>query len=94
MRFRCANRISIFLRSRRDVSKPLVPESDRVTSRACSCSFGYQALRRAALPRGGLEPIRQLPHIGPALGGGTLLSFLLLGFDTDFGKAVLFEKAI
>ena len=36
MRFRCANRISIFLRSRRDVSKPSVPASDRATSRACS----------------------------------------------------------
>jgi hypothetical protein len=34
MRFRCANRISIFLRSRRDVSKPSVPASDRATSRA------------------------------------------------------------
>src|SRR5260370_11830061 len=30
MRFRCANRISIFLRSRRDVSKPSVPANDRV----------------------------------------------------------------
>ena len=37
MRFRCANRISIFLRSRRDVSKPSVPANDRATSRACSC---------------------------------------------------------
>src|SRR4029078_10410257 len=36
MRFKCANRISIFLRSRRDVSKPLVPANDRATSRACS----------------------------------------------------------
>jgi hypothetical protein len=36
MRFRCANRISIFLRSRRDCSKPSVPASDRATSRACS----------------------------------------------------------
>jgi hypothetical protein len=36
MRFRCANRISIFLRSRRDVSKPSVPANDRATSRACS----------------------------------------------------------
>jgi hypothetical protein len=37
MRFKCANRISIFLRSRRDVSKPSVPASDRATSRAYSC---------------------------------------------------------
>ena len=37
MRFRCANRISIFLRSRRDCSKPSVPANDRATSRACSC---------------------------------------------------------
>jgi hypothetical protein len=36
MRFRCANRISIFLRSRRDCSKPSVPANDRATSRACS----------------------------------------------------------
>jgi hypothetical protein len=35
--FRCANRISIFLRSHRDVSKPSVPANDRATSRACSC---------------------------------------------------------
>jgi hypothetical protein len=37
MRFRCANRISIFLRLRRDVSKPSVPANDRAMSRACSC---------------------------------------------------------
>ena len=36
IRFKCANRISIVLRSRRDVSKPSVPASDRATSRACS----------------------------------------------------------
>jgi hypothetical protein len=36
MRFKCANRISIFLRSRRDCSKPSVPANDRETSRACS----------------------------------------------------------
>src|SRR6195256_6233530 len=36
MRFRCANRISIFFRSRRDCSKPSVPANDRATSRACS----------------------------------------------------------
>jgi len=36
IRFKCANRISIFLRSRRDFSKPSVPASDRATSRACS----------------------------------------------------------
>src|SRR4051794_11969230 len=36
MRFKCANRISIFLRSCRDCSKPLVPANDRATSRACS----------------------------------------------------------
>ena len=36
MRFRCANRISVFLRSRRDCSKPSVPASERATSRACS----------------------------------------------------------
>ena len=36
MRFKCANRISIFLRSRRDCSKPSVPANDRATSRACS----------------------------------------------------------
>ncbi|MDI3566837.1 helix-turn-helix transcriptional regulator [Bradyrhizobium sp. Arg816] len=34
MRFRCANRISIFLRSRRDCSKPSVPAKDSATSRA------------------------------------------------------------
>src|ERR1700737_3280515 len=36
MRLRCANRISIFLRSRRDCSNPSVPANDRATSRACS----------------------------------------------------------
>src|SRR6476660_1780665 len=36
MRFKCANRISIFLRSRRDCSKLSVPANDRATSRACS----------------------------------------------------------
>jgi hypothetical protein len=36
MRFKCANRISIFLRSWRDCSKPSVPANDRATSRACS----------------------------------------------------------
>src|SRR3954447_8229095 len=36
MRFKCANRISIFLRSHRDRSKPSVPANDRATSRACS----------------------------------------------------------
>jgi hypothetical protein len=36
IRFKCANRISIFLRSRRDLSKPSVPANDRATSRACS----------------------------------------------------------
>jgi hypothetical protein len=36
MRFKCANRISIFLRSCRDRSKPSVPANDRATSRACS----------------------------------------------------------
>src|SRR3954453_6058294 len=36
MRFKCANRISIFLRSCRDCSKPSVPANDRATSRACS----------------------------------------------------------
>ena len=36
MRFKCANRISIFLRSCRDCSKPSAPASDRTTSRACS----------------------------------------------------------
>ena len=36
MRFKCANRISIFLRSRRDCSKASVPANDRATSRACS----------------------------------------------------------
>ena len=36
MRFKCANRISIFLRSRRDCSKPSVLASERATSRACS----------------------------------------------------------
>ena len=36
MRLRCANRISIFLRSRRDCSKSSVPTNDRATSRACS----------------------------------------------------------
>ena len=34
MRFRCANRISIRLRSRRDCSKASVPASDRATSRS------------------------------------------------------------
>jgi hypothetical protein len=34
IRLRCANRISIFLRSRRDCSKPSVPTKDRATSRA------------------------------------------------------------
>src|ERR1700688_4123736 len=34
--FKCANRISIFLRSRCDCSKPSVPANDRATSRACS----------------------------------------------------------
>jgi hypothetical protein len=36
MRFRCANRISIFLRSRRDCSKASVSASERATSLACS----------------------------------------------------------
>jgi hypothetical protein len=36
MRFKCANRISIFLRSRRDFSKSSVPANDRATSRAFS----------------------------------------------------------
>src|SRR5213079_272027 len=36
MRFKCANRISIFLRSHRDRSKASVPANDRATSRACS----------------------------------------------------------
>src|SRR5437763_6289636 len=36
MRFKCANRISIFLRSHRDSSKASVPANDRATSRACS----------------------------------------------------------
>jgi hypothetical protein len=36
MRLRCANRISIFLRSRRDSSKASVSASERATSRACS----------------------------------------------------------
>ena len=36
MRFKCANRISIFFRSCRDCSKPSVPANDRATSRACS----------------------------------------------------------
>src|ERR1700733_12960136 len=36
MRFKCANRISIFLRSRCDCSKPSVPANDRAMSRACS----------------------------------------------------------
>jgi hypothetical protein len=36
MRFKCANRISIFLLSRRDCSKPSVLASERATSRACS----------------------------------------------------------
>jgi hypothetical protein len=36
MRLRCANRISIFLRSRRDCSKASVSASERATSRACS----------------------------------------------------------
>jgi hypothetical protein len=36
IRFKCANRISIFLRSRRDFSKSSVPANDRATSRACS----------------------------------------------------------
>src|ERR1051325_698062 len=36
MRFKCANLISIFLRSCRDRSKPSVPANDRATSRACS----------------------------------------------------------
>ena len=35
MRFRCANLISIFLRSCRDRSKLSVPANDRATSRAC-----------------------------------------------------------
>src|ERR1700676_686305 len=36
IRFKCANLISIFLRSCRDRSKPSVPANDRATSRACS----------------------------------------------------------
>ena len=36
MRFKCANLISIFLRSCRDRSKLSVPANDRATSRACS----------------------------------------------------------
>ena len=36
IRFKCANLISIFLRSRRDFSKSSVSANDRATSRACS----------------------------------------------------------
>ena len=36
MRFKCANRISIFLRSFRDCSKPSELASKRAASRACS----------------------------------------------------------
>jgi hypothetical protein len=36
VRFRCANRISMRLRSRCDCSNASVPTSDRATSRACS----------------------------------------------------------
>ena len=38
MRFKCANRISIFLRSRPDCSKPSVPAYNRATSRACQAA--------------------------------------------------------
>ena len=48
MRFRCANRISIFLRSRRDCLKPSVPANDRATSRV----FFYVA-RDGGSPRDG-----------------------------------------
>ena len=36
MRVRCANRISMFLRSRRNCSNPSGRANDRATSRACS----------------------------------------------------------
>src|SRR5438132_1741 len=63
MRLRCANRISIFLRSRRDCSKASVSAKDRATSRACSWmsrgilrngTFGQHSLSRAdfGLPNG------------------------------------------
>jgi hypothetical protein len=54
MRFRCANRISIFFRSRRDCSKASVSASERATSRACSwMSCGI--LRAGSLQHCGLS---------------------------------------
>src|ERR1700726_1984202 len=51
MRLRCANRISIFLRSRRDCSNPSVPANDRATSRA-----------KVAPREGAIIPLRLIEH--------------------------------
>ena len=74
MRFRCANRISIFLRSRRDVSKPSVPASDRATSRAFSC-----------MSRGILRDGSFGQHCG--LSGHTSQSSLLARYKSVFPRA-------
>ena len=46
MRFKCANRISIFLRSRRDCSNASVPAKDRAMSRAASWMIARDPAKR------------------------------------------------
>ena len=64
MRFKCANLNPIFLRSCRHRLRPLVPASDRSTSRACSwitrgilrdVSFGQHCGLRGQVEVGGLS---------------------------------------
>jgi hypothetical protein len=72
MRLRCANRISIFFRSRRNCSKPSVPPKERATSRARS------RISRGILRDGSLGALRFEWAYTALASGGTIQKRLVI----------------